>query len=245
MSWVSKLSTSMAAAGAMFALAAPDMARADVVVASSGPSAGQFPAGKKLNATDQITLKTGDTVTVLGSAGTRVITGAGAHRVGARGTAKNSTFAILTRQRAATRQRTGAVRGDLTGQPLTRPNIWYVDVTRSGTMCISADAAVQLWRPSTEGAPTFMVASMAPGAAAPLHMHLAFAEGTTTTDWDLAQMPLENGATYNISGPGGDQAVDVTFALLDNKPDTAEDLAQILIAKGCTGQLDLLATALM
>lgn len=241
MSLVKNISICAALATASLAAVSPTAALADVVVASSGPSAGQYPVGKKLAASDQITLRAGDSVTVLGSDGTRIISGAGNHRVGARGAAKRSTFATLTRQRDAARVRTGAVRGDLTGAMIARPNIWYVDVTQPGTMCIANGSAVQLWRPDTKGAPTYMVGS----SVSPNHMHLAFADGAATTDWDLLQMPVEDGASYGIIGPGGGPANDVTFAILAVQPDNAEDLAEALIAKGCTGQLALLSSALM
>ncbi len=241
MSWVRNLSIGTALACATLALVGPTAALADVVVASSGPSAGQFPVGKKLAASEQITLKAGDSVTVLGSTGTRIISGAGNHRVGARGTAKRSTFATLTRQRDAARVRTGAVRGDLTGAAITRSNIWYVDVSQSGTMCIADGMAVQLWRPATKGSPTYMVGN----AASPNHMHLAFAEGSATTDWDQVQMPVADGASFTITGPGGGPSIDVTFVVLGAQPDNPEDLAATLIEKGCTGQLELLSNALM
>lgn len=241
MSWVRNFSIATALAGASMALISPTAALADVVVASSGPSAGQFPVGKKLAASEQITLKAGDSVTVLGGAGTRIISGAGTHRVGARGAAKRSTFATLTRQRDAARVRTGAVRGDLTGGAITRSNIWYVDISQPGTMCIVDGLAVQLWRSATAGAPTYMVAN----AALPDPMYLAFAEGSATTDWDMVRMPVIDGASFTITGPGGGPSTDVTFAVLDDQPDNPEDLAAALIEKGCTGQLDLLSSALM
>lgn len=223
------------------ALVSPNAALAEVVVASSGPSAGQFPVGKKLAASEQITLKAGDSVTVLGSGGTRIISGAGNHRVGARGTAKRSTFATLTRQRDAARVRTGAVRGDLTGGAISRSNIWYIDVSQSGTMCIVDGLAVQLWRPATEGGPTYMVVN----TALPDKMYLAFAEGSATTDWDLVRMPVQNGASFTIAAPGGEPSTNVSFAVLSDQPDNPEDLAAALIEKGCTGQLELLSSALM
>ncbi|MDZ4306370.1 hypothetical protein [Allopontixanthobacter sp.] len=241
MSLVRNFSIGTALAIASLTAVIPVAASAEVVVASSGPSAGQFPVGRKLGASEQITLKAGDTVTVLGSAGTRVISGAGNHRVGARGAAKRSTFATLTRQRDAARVRTGAVRGDLTGAAVTRSNLWYVDVTQSGTMCIADGMAVQLWRPSAEGAPTYRVGN----ASATGDMYLAFAEGSTATDWNLAQMPVEDGASYTIAAPGGGSVTEVTFAVLETQPDNPEDLAAALIAKGCTGQLELLSSALM
>lgn len=241
MSLGKNLSICAALATASLAAVSPTAVLADVIVASSGPSAGQFPVGKKLESTAKITLKAGDTVTVLGSAGTRVIRGAGDHRVGARGAAKRSTFATLTRQRDAARVRTGAVRGDSTGVEIVRPNIWYVDVTQSGTMCIADPAAVQLWRPGTEGAPVYLIAS----AVSPDHVHVAFAEGAMTTGWNPAQLPLSDGASYTVTSESGGTGSELTFAMLDAVPETAEDMADALIAKGCTGQLELLSSALM
>lgn len=241
MSLVRNLSIFAAVGAASLTMASPAPALADVVVASSGPSAGQFPVGKKLAASDKITLKTGDSVTVLGTSGTRIISGAGNHRVGARGAAKRSTFATLTRQRDAARVRTGAVRGDLTGTMITRPNIWYVDVSQSGAMCVADAEAVQLWRPGTEGAPTYLVAS----AATPDHIHLAFADGAMTTNWNNAQLPVADGTTYTITSQAGGTGSTVTFVMLETAPDGPEELADALIANGCTGQLELLTSALM
>ena len=58
-------------------LALPGIAAAAIVVASSGPSARNFPAGKKLDDAASITLQAGDSVTVLDAKGTRVLRGAG------------------------------------------------------------------------------------------------------------------------------------------------------------------------
>ena len=50
-------------------------AQAGVVVKSSGPSAATYPVGRKLSDSSTITLRAGDSVTVLTDSGTRVITG--------------------------------------------------------------------------------------------------------------------------------------------------------------------------
>lgn len=216
-------------------------AQAGVVIASSGPSAAQFPKGKKLADTDRITLKDGDSVTILDAAGTRVLSGAGTHRVGARGSDKRSTFAVLTRQRAAQRVRTGAVRAGETAGPILSPNLWYVDVSKSGKVCVADPAAVQLWRPGTEGNSTYEIAS----AQSPEHMHVLFEDGATTAPWSAGQLPLNEGATFAITGPGGSPRSDVTVTLLDAPPDDPEALAAALMEKGCQVQLDLLAATMM
>lgn len=231
---------SLALAGAAIGLGLAAAAQADVVVASSGPSASQYPVGKKLSPTDRITLKANDSVTVLGASGTRVIKGAGVHRVGAQGTTNRSAYAVLTRQNSARRSRTGAVRGASVAEP-RRPNMWYVDVTKGGTVCLADTVDVSLWRPATEEVATYVVSS--PGSAEPLQV--TFAEMEDVAEWDPARMPLTDGGTYTIAGPGGAPGRQVKFVVLATPPNNPEDMAAALIENGCTGQLDLLATTLL
>lgn len=212
-------------------------AQAGVVVSSSGPSAAQFPAGKKLDDTASITLKAGDTVTVLTGGGTRVIKGAGVHRIAAAGESKRSTFAVLTRQRSAQRVRTGAVRGSggaADSSAERSPNLWYVDVTRSGAMCVASADAVRLWRPGGQAAASYTV-----GPA-----KVDFADSARDVAWDAAALPVTDGASYTITAKDGGAANTVTFVMLDSVPEEPEDLAARLIEKGCTNQLELLTAAM-
>lgn len=215
-------------------------AHAGVVVSSSGPSKAQFPAGKKIDDNSSITLRDGDMVTVLTSGGTQVINGAGVHLVGAAGESKRSTFAVLTRQRSASRVRTGAVRGTspATGSAERSPNLWYVDVSRAGTVCVASPAAVRLWRPGGEAAATYTLGN---GVKS---VEIAFAENTRDVAWDVPAMPLSDGAKYSIAAPDGGSTNEVNFVMLETVPEEPEDLAVRLIEKGCTNQLELLASAL-
>ena len=122
-------------------------AQAGVVVKSSGPSAETYPVGKKLDDAASVTLRTGDSITVLTGSGTRVISGPGTHRVGARGASKRTAFAMLTRQQSGARVRTGAVRGGATGSS-TNSNLWNIDISRPGKVCLPAGDAITFWRPS-------------------------------------------------------------------------------------------------
>ena len=226
----------LALAGAALAGAA----HAGVVVSSSGPSKAQFPAGKKLDDNSSITLRDGDTVTVLTAGGTRVIKGAGVHLVGATGESKRSTFAVLTRQRSASRVRTGAVRGTgpAEGAVERSPNLWYVDVSRSGTMCVASPDAVRLWRPGGATAATYTLGG---GGKS---VEIAFAENMRDVAWDAAAMPVSDGAKYSIAAPDGGSTNEVNFVMLDSVPEEPDDLAARLIEKGCTNQLELLTSAL-
>ena len=214
-------------------------AQAGVVVAASGPSAKTYPVGKKLGPNDTVVLKAGDTLTVLDEKGTRVFKGAGSFALSAKtGADRSGTFALLTRQRSAQRVRTGAVRGDATG-PLTRPNLWYVDVRQSGPMCLANPAEVRLWRPATTGEALYAIGPDGAKATS----KAAFSDGEMLTVWDLSQTPVTDGAKYVVAGADGSPS-EITFRVLDAVPATPEDLALKLIEKGCTAQLEVLSTAL-
>ncbi len=216
-------------------------AQAGVVVKSSGPSAGQYPVGKKLDDSASITLKAGDSVTVLTSAGTRVISGAGTHRVGAAGANKRSAFAVLTRQRSGNRVRTGAVRAGASTAVARNPNLWNLDVSQGGRMCLTDSNLVNLWRPQTEGQATYIFRS----APSDFHVHVTFDDGVSQASLSSDALPLTATSAYSVSGPDGTSAQLVEFVILDSAPEDPESMAAVLAENGCTAQLDLLAERLM
>jgi hypothetical protein len=65
------------------------------------------------------------------------------------------------------------------------------------------------------------------------------------TEWDIARLPLTEGASYTITGPGGSAPSTITFAQLDTPPDDVEALTVALLEKGCSNQVELLAVSLM
>lgn len=220
------------------AVALPAAAWAGVVVKSTGPSAARYPVGTKLDDNASITLKAGDVVTVLTDKGTRVIKGAGTFRVGDRPQVAADRFASLTRKRAATRVRTGAVRGD-TDEAVSNPSLWYVDVTRSGTICLYDLATVRLWRPGTEGTGTYTIADQS-GATA----EVSFDDTVTVAALDPARLPIAEGGHYMITAPGGATSAHINFVLLAEDYAAPDALAEALIAKGCTVQVEALAASL-
>ena len=233
-------STGKRALIALAALSLPVAAQAAIVVASSGPSAGAYPVGRKLDDAGRITLQAGDTVTVLDAKGTRVLRGAGTYPVaaGAGAAAKSSTFAVLTMQRSAQRVRTGAVRAGKDGTPPASPNLWFVDVAKSGKRCLVAGQPVRFWRLDTSAAATYAVTPAGRAAVA-----LAFPAGAMVAPWDAAKYPLADGSSIAVS-QGGKAIGTTTFAVLPSQPATAEAMAAALIDKGCTAQLELLSTTL-
>lgn len=221
-------------------LALPVAAMAGVVVKSTGPSSTKYPVGTKLDDNASISLKAGDVVTVLTAEGTRVIKGAGTFRVGDRPQVASDRFAALTRKRAATRVRTGAVRGE-TDTVATNPSLWYVDITRSGTICLYDLATVRLWRPGTAGTATYRITSHGEGAAT---AEVTFDDTVTVAALDPARLPITEGGRYMITAPDGSTSTAFSFVLLAEDYAAPDALAEALIAKGCTIQLEALASTL-
>lgn len=239
MSWVRSFCAATAlAAGAI--VWTPQPAAAGVVVASSGPSAGQYPVGRQIAASQTITLRAGDTVTVLENGGTRVFRGAGAHSLGNAATGgSNRAFASLTTRRAAARARTGAVRTGAAGQ-VSNPSLWYVDVSKAGTVCLPEGSPVRLWRADTQAESTYAITGGNAGEAT----SVTFPAGEMLAGWSAGSTPGA-GTTYRIGHGGGGGPVEVRFVFLPEVPEQAEALASALIANGCTVQLDQMATAMM
>jgi hypothetical protein len=227
------------AAGAALAFVPAALQAAGVVVATSGPSAGKYPVGRKVADDERIVLAPGDTLTVLDGRGTRILKGAGTYTLSQQaGPSKNGAFALLTRERAAQRMRTGAVRGDVEG-PVTRPNLWYVDVSGSGATCVPKSDEIRLWRPTSAGDVTYTIKPSGGNATAQVVFH----EGEMLSPWDGKALPVSDGSSFVITQPGAAERT-VTFKMLDAVPSEPDALAEELISHGCTAQLEVLSQAM-
>ncbi|WP_416832240.1 MAG: hypothetical protein ACMUJI_05155 [Erythrobacter sp.] len=238
------------AAGLALAAAAlavvPSAAQAGVVVKSSGPSAGDYPVGRQVADSATITLRAGDRITVLTDDGTKVMQGPGTFTVGEGATRTRARFSNLTRRQARS-VRTGAVRGAGEGVPRS-PNLWFVNVAASGTMCLYDMSAVRLWRPDATGAQTYTIMDPATNAS----LEVPFVESEAVRALDPEGMQLMGGTNYTIStqspatedGEAETTSVSVNFVTLTEEYETPDRLAQALIANGCTMQVELLADTL-
>ncbi len=215
-------------------------ALAAIVVASSGPSARDYPVGRKLDDKGSITLRAGDTVTILDSKGTRVLRGAGTFRISQPGEASRaSTLNAITRQRASSRVRTGAVRNDGTG-PVASPSIWYVNIVTNGPQCVTSLDAIRFWRPDTKTAANYTVTDTRSGSRTALD----FAAGDMLATWNLNKSAV-SGDQFSIAAPDGKRLGEMSFVLIPDVPRDPEAVAAALIEKGCSAQLNLLALSTM
>ena len=225
---------------ALAALAfAPQIAVAGTVVAVSGPSASQYPVGTRLSGTQRVTLRQGDTLTVLHEGRTRTLRGPGTFVLAQRvPQGRNRALAALTTRRSASRARTGAVRGD--GEGVANPNLWYVDVAQSGTVCLANSDPVRLWRAQTADAAVYTIAR---AGGTEDSVQLTFPEREMLAMWGSA-VQLREGETYAISSAASQDTAQVRFVFLQEIPEDAEDLALALIENGCTVQLEQMSAAL-
>lgn len=217
---------------------APAVVSAGVVIAASGPSAGNFPVGKKIGNNERIVLRAGDSLTVLDGNGTRVLRGAGTYSLGQQaGPSRRSDFAVLTERRSASRMGAGASRVEPDGR-LYPPNLWYVDVGQPGRFCLASTERVRLWRNSPEGDATYLVRADTGGSHT-----VTFADGDTLAPWDTKLLPVTNGAVFHIAGPSGGPDKELSFVVLGTVAEEPEALAAQLIDNGCTSQLEQLSAA--
>jgi len=224
---------SLIALAAGLAMAGSAAQAATIVVRSNGPSATSYPPGKRLPDGGTIVLKPGDSVTVLDARGTRVLRGNGAVAVSSTGTAAVNGISALIADNGLRQTRTGATRGDVT--PPRPTNVWMVDVTRPGPVCVIHPQALALWRPTTDQAASVTIAHGASSA------QVAFLTGQAVHGWPVDAVPVIDGQSYVLTGSGAPVTLDIR--VLPAVPATLDDTAAALIDHGCTAQLDLLATA--
>ena len=207
----------LVAGGASAALAAP------LVVRSSGPSAKAYPAGRALPDNAAISLKAGDTVTVLVANATRVLRGPGTFTLG--GATRSAGAAGFN-----PRGRFGAMR---TGEIPASPSLWHVDVTQSGKVCLAGADGVTLWRPESADPVTVKI-----GGPGGVNQTVEWGAGADTLEWP-SSLPVTADAEYSISWTGNDDPTRLSFARIGELPGDPASLAKVLIDTGCQTQLDL------
>lgn len=228
-----------------------------IVVRSNRPD---FPVGRTLPDDAQLQLGNGETVTILGAAGSRVFRGPGRFspaapvRAGARSrdpAASNRvggiTMSSLERGRPAYRWRRrramggaiGGVVGSLVGygRAVTEPAIWDVAVAQGGTICLRPAGADSFWRGDARAEQTLTVTG--PDGAA--HT-LTWPAGQRLLAWP-ADLAAADGAEYALQLSGAAAASRIRVALLAADPAEPRDAAASFIEKGCQHQLDRLIEA--
>lgn len=205
-------------------MAGPALA-GSLIVKSAGPSSKSYPPGKQLPETSTLQLRAGDSITLLGPGSTRTIRGPGTFSAGG-----GDQGALSANRRA----RFGALRS---GELSVNPSPWNVDVSQSGKACVAGSSKPSLWRPSAAESATLAITGSGGRQA-----DVKWDAGKATTAWP-GDLPLEDGATYQMQLAGGDIAT-IEIATLDGEiSDDVQEAAQALIERGCDRQLQVLVNA--
>lgn len=223
MSWGQNKRKARNAAAAATLLVFASAAMADIlVVRSIGPSAKNYPAGKRLSETGTVTLKASDMLVVLDGRGTRTLQGPGNF-------ALNTAPQRVSGTRAqAPRLRIGATRGP------ERPSLWDIDISKSSTFCVAEPNNITLWREDPAKAVTVTLVRTKDNQSRKLN----WTGGEAKTAWPTA-WPIADGADYRLTRSGA-APIQLRFKILPQRPAGLENMASSLITNGCTAQLDLL-----
>lgn len=208
-----------------------------IVVRSSGPSAKAYPPGRALDDNARISLQAGDQLVILDGRGTRTVSGPGVFSASA-SAATSSGGALATARRIVSTQgrperRGGAVRGTGDDGSNRSPNVWFVDVGQSSTVCVADPANLKLWRADATTDATLTLTG--PGGAS---TSMPMAKNVAIGSWP-ADRPVTDGAEYVIADGSG-EPTRIKFALLGPTAGGLESTAAALIERGCDAQLDLL-----
>ena len=234
----------LTAAAAIAAVAIAGVASAQsMVVRSTGPSAGKYPSGTKLKSTDKLTLVSGDKVVLMQAGKTRTLSGPGTYGATATIQANQSMGATVTRMLSTgptMRSRGGFSRGGEEAAPVNvrAPNVWLLDYREGGTFCVVDPATLMLWRPNMEGDTALEIESGGKKAT------VAIVDGANFRKWPTDTLPVQYGVDYRLSGAGLRSPVTVRFTAMGTVPDTVEGSVDMLMAKGCTPQLNRLVDAM-
>ena len=234
----------LTAAAAVVALTVAGTAAAQsMVIRSTGPSAAKYPAGAKLKPADKLTLVAGDKVVLMQAGKTRTLSGPGSFGANSTVQASQSMSGTVTRMLAkgpTMRSRGGFSRGETNAAPVDAraPNLWLLDYREGGTFCVADPATLLLWRPNMEGDTALEIESGGKKAT------VAIVDGANFRKWPTDTLPVQYGIDYRLSGAGLARPVTVRFTPMENTPDTIEGSVDMLMAKGCSPQLDRLVDAM-
>jgi len=203
----------------------PAAALADVLVIKAvGPSARQYPPGRRLPDNATLNLKNGDVVTVLKDRGTRIFRGPGRVSVASAPTPGPRSGGV--------RIAAGAVRGGPpTGAPGQATNLWQYDVGTTGRACFQASQPLVLSRTDARKA-LRLVLTQAGGTRTTLH----WPAGQQT----LALAPDQLARTTRIEyrRPNSSRRKVVTLIEVKDDPSDRSALVLGLMKQGCSQQVD-------
>jgi hypothetical protein len=218
---------------AVLAIAAGEISAAAaevLILRSAGPSARNYPAGRRVADNTSFTLRPGDVVVVLANGATRTFRGPGSY----------SALGPVRRgpQMAGgsnVRRQTGAVRGNEGSAVAIPADIWQFDVSQSGRACVLPGQRPVLWRSQSDRAVRLTITPQS-GAA----QTVSWNAGQATLQWP-ASVPIIDGASYQLNWSGAPGPVRVTARTLTGlQIGNVDAVASAFLDNNCRSQLDVL-----
>lgn len=206
-----------------------------LILRSAGPSARNYPAGRRVADNTNFALRPGDTVVILANGATRTFRGPGAFTAlgPVRRGPQVANSGNVRRQTGAVRTDPGAVRSP--SEQLRPADIWQFDVTQSGRACVLPGQRPVLWRPQSDRAVRLTITPQN-GAAQTVNWNA----GQSTLEWP-ASLPVIDGASYQLNWTGAANPVRVTTQTLTGvQAGNVDAVATAFLDKNCRSQLDVL-----
>ncbi len=241
MRWTKSYVTAAIAVGLGSIIPVATLKAEPIVIKYEGRNGEIYKPGKKLVPNAKISLKSGEILTVLDERGTRVLRGPGTFSASSAATASsvsNTSLAALIKTSSVRRARTGAVRGEaMPTQQTGSPNLWFVDVSKSGKICVADFANLQLWRPDAEASRQIVATNVATGKSASTR----FGKGQTTAKWPSPLSPVDGGS-YTLGTVDQQEKTSVRLVKVAMTGEERLDtMASKLLSQGCQIQGELLA----
>jgi len=217
-----------------------------VVVRSTGPSAVEYPKGKRLPAKAVVVLKAGDIVTVLDKAGTRILRGAGTFSLDGLVNRDRGAAALMARSLSNPASvRAGAVRGagDSSGENVLPVSIWLADTEQGGNVCVPRGSDLYLWR-GVAAKRSFTWLTEAGGGEM---VRMQWPPKTVGIAWPKTMLAPQEGRTYRIydeATPDKTSEFQIVMIEPEAVPADAAALGTLLLDNGCKAQFDWLAATL-
>ena len=241
MHWTKKHVATAIAVGLASVVTASALNAEPIVIRYEGRRADVYKPGKKLVPNATISLKADEILTLLDERGTRVLRGPGNFNSSSSVAVKsvsNTSLAALIRTSSVRRARTGAVRGDKSPASQTgSPNLWFVDMSKSGKFCVADFNNLQLWSSNAELPRDIIATDIETGKTASTQ----FSKGQMTANWP-STIVAANGKNYTfaISGQAESTSVQLTKVAMTGE-ERLDRMASTLLENGCQTQSELLA----
>jgi len=129
---------------------------------------------------------------------------------------------------------------EVVGSAARAPDLWAVDIGRTGPQCIIDPNNVHLWRAVADNPAILHISGPANFPFATIN----FASSMAVLPLDAATFPISDGSRMVVTDmSSGATIAEIDFVVLTSPPGDRESLVRTLKARGCSIQLERLAAS--